>query len=150
MNLKDKLSKKNLKIKDFDGILIGSGIKIGSWTKEAKKFVNENKKTLKQKEDLLGVYVSCGDAMNPNKYEEARKKYIDPILKKHDLSPALKQAFGGVLDLSENSNLGFLNKKMMELASKEDPTIIKGKRNDFRNWDQIFEFAKDFATCFEH
>ncbi len=146
MNLKDKSSKKKLKIDDFDGILIGSGIKIGSWTKEAKKFLKENTKALKQKENLLGIYVSCGEAMNPNKCEVAREKYIDPILNQYGLSPGLKQAFGGVLDLSENSTLGFLNKKMMELASKEDPNIMKGKRNDFRNWEQIFEFAKNFAS----
>ena len=144
INLKDKKRKKNLDLNEFDGILVGSGIRIGAWTKESKNFVTENKEILVQK--VFGAYISCGEGINPEKCEEAKGKYIDNVMTENNLSPALSEAFGGVLDLSEDSKMGFFSKKMMSMAAKEDPNIKKGIKNDFRNWEQIANYAKEFAN----
>lgn len=143
-NLKDKKLKKKLDLNEFDGILVGSGIKIGAWTKESKNFVAENKEILGQK--IFGAYVSCGEGTNPEKCEEARGKYIDNVMTENNLSPALSEAFGGVFDLSEESNMGFFSKKMLSMAAKDDPNIKKGVKNDFRNWQQIENYAQKFAN----
>ncbi len=145
IDLKKKSSKKNMNIQDYDGILIGTGIKIGAWTKEAKKFLQDNIEVLKQKQNTLGVYVSSGEGVNPDKCIEAKEKYIDKIMQQNALSPVMSEAFGGVFDLTENSNLGFMGKKMIKMVSKNDPNIKPDVKNDFRNWEQILGFAKKYA-----
>jgi hypothetical protein len=47
--------------------------------------------------------------------------------------------------------MGFLNRKMLKMAAKgmsEDMgiTIDGDARNDFRDWDQIQRFAREFAA----
>ena len=54
-------------------------------------------------------------------------------------------AFGGVIDFSKSSKMGWLDKKIIGLASKNDPAIKKNRRNDLRDWNQIRAFGEKFA-----
>ncbi|NMC58378.1 MAG: hypothetical protein GYA51_03180 [Candidatus Methanofastidiosa archaeon] len=47
-------SKNAPKIEEYDAFLVGSGIKIGKWTKETDNFLKKNKELLKTK--ILGLY----------------------------------------------------------------------------------------------
>ena len=67
------------------------------------------------------------------------------------MEPTLSEAFGGVLDFSESSQVGTFEKMMMLAALKniEKDTglflLPKGK-NDLRDWDKIDTFAREFAS----
>jgi len=148
LNLKEIKQKNWPSLKNFDGILIGSGIKIGAWTKEAKKFLKQIRSD--NITSPIGAFVSCGEAGDPDKQSEAKKKYIEKVLAKFGVKATLHDAFGGVLDLTEASNLGGLNKKMLSLASKEDPTIKQGEKNDGRDWAQIEKFAINFCNLLKN
>jgi menaquinone-dependent protoporphyrinogen oxidase len=134
---------------EFHGILVGSGIRMGRWTKEALNFLRNNREILKNKP--LGIFISSGEAGNPNTYASARKKYLDNILQKFgfNLDNVLTEAFGGVFDLSSSSNYNYLEKKILKRIAKSDGTgfvVHDGKLNDFRNWQRIRNWATNFSN----
>ena len=132
INLKAK-SKKILSITSYSGVLIGSGIRIGKWTKEAKMFLKTNIKTINDNKKLVGIYLSSGEASDPVKKPEAIEKYLNKVFNELGLNLGdhiLYDAFGGVFDLSETSKLGWFNKKMLNMAASDDPNIVLNERND--------------------
>jgi menaquinone-dependent protoporphyrinogen oxidase len=139
---------KNSTLDEFHGILVGSGIRMGRWTKEALNFLKVNREILKNKP--LGIFISSGEAANPNTYTSAHKKYLDNVLQKigFDLDNVLTEAFGGVFDLSSSSNYNYLEKKILKRIAKSDGTgfiVHDGKLNDFRNWQRIRNWTTDFS-----
>lgn len=162
MKIADIMSKQGLEItilntkKDkwpsldqYDAVLIGSGIRIGKWTKEAKNFLKKNKKLLAEK-PFLGVFVSSGDASYPDKYQEAKEKYLHNIITDlgYDLSKVTFEAFGGLFDMSDTSKMGWMNKKFMNMAARDDKeaNLTENVYNDLRDWDQIESFANEVTS----
>jgi menaquinone-dependent protoporphyrinogen oxidase len=139
----------------FDGILVGSGIRIGRWTKEAKAFLKKHAdefKALKALGLVVGVFVSSWTASIPGRHEEARRKYLEEVLAKVGIADCVAtcEAFGGVYDLSSSAPMGFLDKRMASMGAKQMAQDIgtplkEGARNDLRDWDQIRTFAERFA-----
>lgn len=145
LNLKDGESTPSLD--EFDGILVGSGVKMGRWTKEAFSFLKQNHNSLNNK--VLGLFVSSGEAANPKTHDGARNNYLEKIMERTGVKADMAEAFGGIFDLSSNSNYSFLEKKIiLRLAKsvKEGIIMQEGKVNDFRNWQLIRNWATDFAN----
>ncbi len=136
-------------LKEYSGIIIGSGIKYGKWTKEGFNFLKKFKDILNQKP--LGVFISSGEASNPRTYEQAKEKYLDNVLLKIGIkgNSLIVEAFGGVFDLSNDSSYNFLERKILKRIAESDETgfiIHDGKLNDFRNWQSIRNWATDFCN----
>ncbi|MFX0051846.1 MAG: flavodoxin domain-containing protein [Candidatus Hodarchaeota archaeon] len=134
---------------NYDGILVGTGIRMGRWTKEALKFLKQKREILRNKS--LGVFISSGEAANPNTYEKAKKKYIDKILLNIGINSerVMREAFGGIFDFSMNSNYNYIEKKILQriAQSGDDGFIVHdGTLNDFRNWQRIRNWATDFSN----
>lgn len=151
MNLRKTREGKWPSPNDFDGVLVGSGIKIAKWTKEAESFLKMNKDCFQGKKPL-GLFVSCGTAVQDK--EQARKDYLEAIIETFGLTAAMYEAFGPLYDLSGSSKMGFLDKRMLKMASEKSweeagLQIDKNGRNDFREWEQIEEFGKQFASILE-
>ncbi len=132
----------------YDGIILGSGIRMASWNEEALNFIKINKELLKEKP--LGVFISSGEASNPDTYEKAKEKYLYRILDEFQLMrpEVIYEAFGGVFDFSSSSNYSFLEKKILQRiadSSSSGFVVNDGKLNDFRNWQLIREWATAFA-----
>ncbi len=132
--------------KDYDGIILGSSIKIGRWKKEMTKLVKKNSKILNNRNFKLGAYVCCGTASDKEKIPEAREKYLEKYFSEKNIKPDLMDSFGGVMDLTEGSRIGGMSKKMMQAAAKDDPSIDPDGKNDGRDWDQIERFVQEFAS----
>ena len=93
-----KKEKEPINLDQYQNIIIGSSIAIGRWTKEAKRFL-ENDFADKQ----VFVFVlsgRAGKAIEENdmkKYQEFQKKYIDDTLAKYPhVKPVESKAFGGI------------------------------------------------------
>ncbi|MFX0015308.1 MAG: flavodoxin domain-containing protein [Promethearchaeota archaeon] len=145
MNLRDGENIPSLE--EFDGIIVGSGVKMGHWTKEAIEFLETNNEALNKK--ILGIFVSSGEAANPDTHEDAHEKYLDAIMERTGVRADMSEAFGGVLDFSSNANYSFQEKKLIrKLAKSIESGIIlhEGKVNDFRNWQLIRNWATDFGN----
>ncbi|MFX1537655.1 MAG: flavodoxin domain-containing protein [Promethearchaeota archaeon] len=133
-------------LEEFDGIIVGSGIKMGRWTKESYNFLRDYQITLNNK--VLGLFVSSGEAANPKTYAEARKKYLENVMERTGIKADMIEAFGGIFDFSSTSPYSFPEKKIIQkLAKSIEGGIImnEDKLNDFRNWELIRDWANDFS-----
>jgi menaquinone-dependent protoporphyrinogen oxidase len=133
---------------DFDGVLIGTGIKIGKWTKEAQRFLGASKDDIMLGGIHLGAFVCCIDVLKDP--EGAERKYCTAVIEKAGMRADICGVFAGVIDLSDSSKLGFVEKKMAKVAG---PEMVKGtgrelrpdERNDYRDWEAIQAFGHKFA-----
>ncbi|KYK36866.1 MAG: hypothetical protein AYK19_00815 [Theionarchaea archaeon DG-70-1] len=149
LNLRKTKAKEWPSIEEFDGILVGSGVKIAKWTKEPKTFLEKYKEEFNRKEKILGMFVCCASAAAD--YDYAKKEYLEKVMETIGITADIYDAFGGVLDLSKSSRMGFLDKKMLKMAAKQmqeekGVRIEENEKNDLRDWDQIQRFAGEFAA----
>ncbi|MEM2958889.1 MAG: flavodoxin domain-containing protein [Candidatus Jordarchaeaceae archaeon] len=137
-------------IEPFDGVLVGSGIKIMKWVKEPQEFLSKHKGEFRKGKKKLGLFISSGFASIPGNREKAKQDWIEKVMEKVGVKADLYDAFGGVFDFSESSRMGGLDKRMLKMAAKGmskefDMKIDEKGRNDFRDWNQIRSFAEKFA-----
>ena len=71
INIEDKESF----LSGFDGVLIGTGIKMSMWTKKIKKFIKKYKKELSNRNFKFGFFINCGTA--------SEKKRINVVNRYH-------------------------------------------------------------------
>lgn len=145
LNLKTSKRRDWPLVSEFDGVLVGSGIKIMKWTKEPLAFLKKNKDKLAKK--TLGLFATSAFALVDS--EKAINDYCIKIANDLGIQPKIYDVFGPVMDFSENSNLGKLNKGILKLAAKgiSEETGIEIDQNgfnDLRDWEQIKDFAKKF------
>ncbi|MFX0177505.1 MAG: flavodoxin domain-containing protein [Candidatus Hodarchaeota archaeon] len=146
-NLKEHNLKDIPPLQEYDGIIVGTGIKIKRWTKVVKTFVQKRKKELKEKQNVLGFYVCCGEAAKKNNVSKAINNYITPKFQKLGIEPVLIDAFGGAYDLTEGSPIIGMTRKIVIAIMKEEEGIEdpEGKMYDYRDWEQIKDFANKFV-----
>jgi len=135
------LKKEKVKdIKDYTLIVIGSGIQMGKWTKEALRCIKNHRETLSQKK--VAIFVSCMSASQPDKCNTARREYLEKVT--HDfpeINPISMGLFGGLIDSTRGN---FMTKTIMQALAKslvendEDPP----ERIDLRDWEQIRIWAQ--------
>jgi menaquinone-dependent protoporphyrinogen IX oxidase len=138
-------------IENYDGILIGSGIKIGKWTKETDNFLKKNKGQLKSK--VLGLYTCSGLAIEDA--DKAKETYMEEKIEKLDIEVQIFDVFPGKSILSDfdlsNPKIGFIERKIIEQAAKAQakdnkPIKIDDKwKDDPEGLEQIKSFASKFA-----
>ncbi|MFW9994233.1 MAG: flavodoxin domain-containing protein [Candidatus Odinarchaeota archaeon] len=133
-------------IEGYDGIIIGSGVRVTRWTKESTKFLRKCKEAFEKNKKVLGFFISCGYSADPKYYPIARKDFLEKKFEKIGIKPDLYDAFGGIFDFSESTILGYIDRKILTLgASDLSIDINYNERNDYRNWNQIRDFCKAFA-----
>ncbi|MEJ2293584.1 MAG: flavodoxin domain-containing protein [Candidatus Lokiarchaeota archaeon] len=132
----------------FDGIILGTGIKIKKWTKEVKKFVKKRKSELEAIQNKMGFYVCCGEAAKKDKINDAIHNYITSKLEDIGLEPVLIDAFGGAYDLRDGSAVKGMTRKIVIGIMQKDEGIDnpEGKLHDFRDWEQIELFTNKFVN----
>ncbi|MBD3407517.1 MAG: hypothetical protein GF411_15480 [Candidatus Lokiarchaeota archaeon] len=95
----EKKRAKSIVPNDYDLVIVGSSIRIGRWTKEAKNFLKSNFENTR-----VAIFVSsgrCGQAIEDgdmSEYEKYEQKYIDKIAEKRDLKLFAKRGFGGRME----------------------------------------------------
>ncbi|MBN2155315.1 MAG: hypothetical protein JW776_04680 [Candidatus Lokiarchaeota archaeon] len=150
VNLKDTKKKNWPMINAYDGVVIGSGIQISQWVKESKKYLKEIADELKKGKIKYALFVSS--AYSSVDSGKAKELYIDKFIEKMGLPPpVISAAFAGVLDFSEDSNLGKIKKEALKAAAKGMTNEKKELEfdyqgcNDLRDWDSIEKFAHEFV-----
>lgn len=146
-NLGITKSKNWPKVDEFDGLLVGTSLKINSWKKQVKTFIEKNKEKLKTLK--FGVF-TCG-AWAIAEPIDAHEEIARRLTKNFGLKADIYSAYGGVLDFSEDSKVGRAGKLALKatalgLEKDKDIPVDKEKINDFRDWDKIRRFAADFAA----
>ena len=115
------------------------------WTKVVKGFIQKRKKELENMQTTFGFYVCCGEAKD--NVDTAIEKYITTKLEKIGVQSSIFDAFGGAYDLREGSPLtGMIRKIVIGIMEKEEGIENpEGELYDYRNWDQIRDFAIQFV-----
>jgi menaquinone-dependent protoporphyrinogen oxidase len=145
VDLKDARKLKDLNVSLYDLVVVGSGIKIGKWTKGSLKFLKNNKTALKDKK--VALFVTCGAANLPETAREGQEKYLDDVAKKYLLNePVSTGLFGSVFDPDAKHGLLYkmANKFMIQKELEKQGKDIT-KRHDYRNWDEIHAWARNLA-----
>lgn len=137
INAKDK---NKLDVTKYDLIVVGSGIKMGKWSKNALNFLKKYKKELADRK--VALFVTCGAANQEKTVQEAQEKYLDKVASKYLMNEPLSTGlFGSVYDPDANHGLlyklvkGNIQKEMIKMG--HDPT----KRYDYRDWDEISKWT---------
>ncbi|MHC1604587.1 MAG: flavodoxin domain-containing protein [Candidatus Methanofastidiosia archaeon] len=128
-------------ISSYDLVIVGSAIRFGNWTKETLRFLERFESELSRKK--VALFVSCGDARDPKKHEEAKKNYLKKVAEKYpSIRPCKLGLFGRVIDLKK---YGFGIRQMMKALTKDLKMqgIDTSKPYDFRNWEAIQNWTKE-------
>lgn len=136
-------------IEEFNGIIIGTGIRVGKWSKETKSFLKKCKQIKSSIKPIIGVFISCGYASDPKYYPSAIQNFLIDIIDDIGVKSLIDiyDAFGGVFDFSNTSELGRIDKKILKLGARDlCMNIDYTERNDYRDWDIIYDFCSQFAT----
>lgn len=130
-------------LRDYDLVVIGSGIRAGQWTKEPLHFIENNIDELSKLK--IALFVVCGNAGNPEKCNEAQSLYLDKIAEQYSgLSPVSTALIGGVFDFSKyNFAVRALVKKIVK--SQLPPGEEVPERIDFRDWDKIHNWVQQLV-----
>ncbi len=143
---------KKEKIKDiseYELVIVGSGMKIGRWTKEPEKFLNKFASELAKKK--LALFVSSAPQItyehknDEEKKEWAWNKYLVEKTEKYGLIPIAMAIFGGWVNME---TMGWLDKKMGRFLIPElEAAGVKNENGvyDTRDWDAIRAWAKELA-----
>lgn len=132
-------------IDPYDLLVVGSGIKIGKWTKKSLKFLKDNKKALSQKK--VAIFVTCGAANKLETRQEGQNKYLDEVAEKYLINkPVATGLFGSKFD--PDTNGGLLYKITMRSIKKdlEKQGLDTSQPMDYRNWEEIRSWARKLVA----
>lgn len=140
-------------IDEFKGIIVGSSIKVDHWKKEVESFLKLSNRSLKRKKKLLALFVCSGNAIYDS--DKAKKQYIENFIERNNLKAELYEIFPGVFDFSQNSRMGFLDRKVLintakEIEKQTDIHFNFNGINDMRDWGLIRNFANQFIEKANH
>ncbi|MEN6552406.1 MAG: flavodoxin domain-containing protein [Methanobacterium sp.] len=146
VDLVDSRGIKNYDIPPYDMVIIGSGIKIGKWTKGSLKFMEDNKSALSDKK--VALFVTCGAANMEETITEGQEKYLDEVALKYlSGEPVATGLFGSVYDPNVSHGLMYkLATKFIIKKGLDKQGIDTSKRIDYRDWDEIREWALNLAN----
>lgn len=135
---------KNFNVSPYDLVVVGSGIKMGKWTKESLKFLKENKSTLIDKK--VALFVSCGAANKEETREEGWENYLKKIAEENLAGePVDLGLFGSVYDPDAKHGLMYKLTERFIKKDLEEQGIDTSKRHDYRDWDGIRGWARGLA-----
>ena len=121
-------------VEKYDVVVVGSGVYMGMWRKEAQKFLQKNLESLAQKKVWVFVSGLTGDG---DPVEEMQGKLypekLQPVFEA--IKPVETTAFHGNVNFTKLS--GF-EKWIMKK--------VKAPEGDFRDWDAISAWAKGISS----
>jgi len=133
-------------LEGYDGVIVGSGVKVSKWMREPLEFLRRKRGELEGKR--LALFVSCLTVLTDP--DNAREDLLEKVAEEAGVEAELMEAFGPVMDVGPGSKMGFLDKKiaqsvMLGLSKERGMELDMKGRNDLRDWDRIRDFAQRFA-----
>lgn len=145
VDLKEDKNVKKLDPSLYDLIVVGSGIKMGKWTKNSIKFLKDNRKVLKDKK--VALFVSCSAANEEKSRDMGWEDYLKKVSEENlDGEPVDMGLFGSKYD--PDAKHGMMYKMTIKFWKKdlEDKGYDTSKPQDFRDWTEIRTWARGLAA----
>jgi len=131
---------------EFDAVLIGSSIHVGTHNQHIREFVGANKDTLMTRPTAFFQLSLSSAVDDPDRRAEAAG-YVDTLLEESDWHPDRIGLFGGALRYSK---YGFLKRLMMKRIAREATGDVDTSQDfEYTDWGEVEDFANDFATFVE-
>jgi menaquinone-dependent protoporphyrinogen oxidase len=136
-------------ISEYDLIVVGSGMQMGKWVREAEDFLERFRKDFEQKKVALFVSTLKSVPEKEGKAEEVaklRKVELEDKVTKYGLKPIALGFFGGVINYNKmgflmRKTMGWLKPQLEKDGFKEsEPGVY-----DLRDWDEIRNWARELA-----
>ncbi len=124
----------------YDVVIVGSGIRMGKWTRETLDFLERFEADLSEKK--VALFVSCGYSREPDKVDEARENFLMKVAEKYpSIKPVSLGLFGGVFSFDR---YGFGERLIFRGIKKdlEKRGVDTSRPYDFRDWEAIREWAR--------
>ena len=116
----------------YDGVIVGSGARIGSWHGMAKKWVSANADTLKGMP--VAFFTACLTLANePEKTDEVQA-YTDDLIAESGVQPVSYGLFAGWF---EPDKFSFVGRKVLEK--------MDSPKGDFRDWEAVEAWTRETA-----
>ncbi len=96
-------------LEGYDGVLVGSGVKISKWMREPLEFLRRKRDELRGK---LALFVSCLTVLTDP--DNAREELLEKVAEEAGVEAELMEAFGPVMDVGPGSRMGFLDKTIAQ------------------------------------
>lgn len=145
IRIKDQLCKAGLQVsiaevsqvkstKEYQGVVIGSGIYAGHWIKSADEFLKKNKEELKTKK--IAYFFLC--LLLKDDTPENRKKVAEYLKDEREL----------ITPISEGHFAGKGDSSKLSFTQRQFAKMMKMPEGDFRNWKAIESWAQELAKKF--
>ena len=133
-------------LEGYDGVMVGSSVKVTKWMREPLQFLRRKADELRGKK--VALFVSCMSMLTDPEY--ARTDLLEKVAESTGVEAVLMEAFGPVIDMGPGSRMGFLDKKiaqsvMLGLSKDKGLEFDADGRNDLRDWERVKGFAHRFA-----
>ena len=149
VDLVDARGIKECDVSLYDLVVVGSGIKMGKWTKKSLKFIKDNKSTLTEKK--VALFVSCGAANEEDTRAEGQEKYLDEVAAKNLVNPPVATGlFGSVYDPNAKHGIVFNLTNRFIKKDLEKKGLDTTKRHDYRDWESIRSWARGLADLLKN
>ena len=133
-------------LEGYDGVMVGSSVKVTKWMREPLQFLRRKADELRGKK--VALFVSCMSMLTDP--DHARTDLLEKVAESTGVEAVLMEAFGPVIDMGPGSRMGFLDKKiaqsvMLGLSKDKGLEFDADGRNDLRDWERVKDFAHRFA-----
>src|SRR5690349_18635143 len=119
-------------VKQYQVVILGSAVRMGSWLPEAMDFIRSNRTGLNEIATAIFT-VHLLNTGNDSESRIARQAYTIPV--RQLITPIDEDFFAGKI---EYSNLSFLDRMIAKTAENE----IGSLTSDFRDWEKIRAWAQ--------
>lgn len=123
-------AKKAPRAAGYDAVLVGSGVRAGTWHKSAQAWVAANAATLK---NTPVAFFTCGLAMHDGKAEETRA-YSTPVEEANGVTPVDVGLFAG---WNEPKKMSFPERTILKM--------MKAPEGDFRDFPAVEAWTREVA-----
>jgi menaquinone-dependent protoporphyrinogen oxidase len=136
----------DLSVADFDAVLVGSSIHMGTQESTVRSFAEDNRDALAARPSGF-FQVSLSSATDTEEGRAEAAGYVDSFVEETDWHPDRIGLFGGALRYSK---YGFLKRIVMKRIAKEATGDTDTSRDhEYTDWDEVAAFANDFAAFVE-
>lgn len=136
----------DLDVSDYDGVLVGSSIHVGSHAATVTDFVRAVRPALTDRPTAFFQVCLSSAVDDPARAAEAAG-YVDDFLAETGWTPDLTTSFAGAVRYSQ---YGFIKRAMMKRIVKDATGDTDTSRDyEYTDWDAVERFATDFADLVE-